>query len=119
MHRLIAVSSHLQPTLPCLKCHKNRPKRVPDRQWRVTKSTLVIQQQCDDPLAGELLTSFPNKGFVNTHGYLSYANSKLQCVLCCKDIRNGLSKDSDEDIVQLLEHMKVKIVTLLKLHDHL
>ena len=90
-----------RPTLPCLQCHKNRPKCVPDRQWCVTKSTLVIQQQCDDPLTGELLTSFPNKGFVNTHGYLSYANSILQCVLCCTDIRNGLSKDSDEDIVQL------------------
>jgi len=89
-----------RPMLSHLGSHKKRPKYVPDRQWCVTKSTLTIQQHSDN-LAGELLTTFPQKGFVNTLGYLSYANSILQWVLCCTDIHYDLSKDSDEDIVKL------------------
>ena len=96
--------SHLRkkfrPALPRLQSYKKKPRRIPDRQWCITKSTLVNQQYADNG-ATELPTSFPNKGFVNTHRYLSYANSILQCVLCCTYIRSSLSKASDEDIVQL------------------
>jgi len=38
-----------RPMLPRLESHKKRPKCIPNRQWHVKKSTLIIQQHSDNP----------------------------------------------------------------------
>ena len=67
-----------RPALPSLPTHKKRSKLVPDRQWCVSKSALMIQK-CTSGSA-DYLTMLPNKGFSNSDGLSSFANSAMQCV---------------------------------------
>ena len=50
-----------RPALPRLQHCKNKPKHIPDRQWYVTKSTMLVQQHSNN-LTGQLSTTLPKKG---------------------------------------------------------
>ena len=67
-----------RPTLSLrmLTSHKKRPKAIPDRQWCTTKYATQIQRQSADR-SGERLTLLPNKGFRDSDGCSSYANSVM------------------------------------------
>ena len=92
-----------RPTLPLLAFHKKRPKVIPDKQWCATKYATLIQQQSDDHSAGHLVV-LPNKGFRDTDGFSSYANSVMQCLLHSKAVRNVFCDDSNKYLKQLVSN---------------
>ena len=75
------------PSLSPLSTSKQRPKSVPDRRWCITKSSLTVQQKS---ISANLPAAFPNKGFSNTNGLSSYANSVMQCILNSDVMRAAL-----------------------------
>ena len=81
-----------RPGLPSLPTYKKRPKLVPDRQWCVSKSASMIQK-CTSG-STDYLTTLPNKGFSNSDGLSSFANSAMQCTLGCKVLCITLIKQS-------------------------
>ena len=90
-----------RPTLPLLAFHKKRPKVVPDKQWCTTKYTTLIQQQSAGCMAQQIMV-LPNKGFRDTDGFSSYANSIMQCLFHSKAVRNVFSDDSSKCLKQLV-----------------
>ena len=62
----------LRHILSLLTSHKKRLKAIPDSQWCTTK----YQRQSADR-SGERSTLFPNKGFRDSDGCSSYANSVM------------------------------------------
>ena len=105
-----------RPTLSLLTSHKKRPKAIPDRQWCTTKYTTQIQRQSADR-SGERLTLLPNKGFRDSDGCSSYANSVMQCLLRSKTIRKICSADSSKRLKQLVSTYEGGADTVLDCMD--
>ena len=88
------------PMLPSLSIKKQKLLCIPDRQWCVTKSTLLAQRNSAVQTCN-VLTTLPNKGFL-TNDCNGYASSTLQCLLSSKMIRNVLVKESSENVKHLV-----------------
>ena len=99
-----------------LTSHKKRPKAIPDRQWCITKYATQIQRQSADH-SGERLTVLPNKGFRDSDGCSSYANSVMQCLLHSKIIRQICSTDSSKCLKQLVSNYEGGTDTVLDCMD--
>ena len=87
------------PRLPSLHVNKKKLLHVPDTQWWITKSTLLAQQ---NPTRGSsnILTTLPNKGFLNDGN--GHSNSILHCLLHSKAIRIELMKESNDNAKSLV-----------------
>ena len=105
-----------RPTLSLLTSHKKRPKAIPDRQWCTTKYATQIQRQSADR-SRECLTLLPNKGFRDSDGCSSYANSVMQCLLHSKSIRKNCSTDSSKCLKQLVSNYEGGADTVLDCMD--
>ena len=105
-----------RPTLSLLTSHKKRPKSIPDRQWCTTKYATQIQRQSADR-SGECLTVLPNKGFRDSDGCSSYANSVMQCLFHSKIIRQTCLADSSKCLKQLVSNYEGGTDTVLDCMD--
>ena len=105
-----------RPTLSLLTSNKKRPKAIPDRQWCTTKYATQIQRQSADR-SGERLILLPNKGFRDSDGCSSDANSVMQCLLHSKSIRKICSTDSSKCLKQLVSNYEAGADTVLDCMD--
>ena len=79
--------SNLQPfTLP-----KRHVKAVGDRQWYTIRSASAVQEPINQSVQE---ITFKGKGFVNSDGVSSYANSVMQCLLLSPAVRQAMQQST-------------------------
>ena len=78
-------------------------------------ATLIQQQSADH--SEDNSTLLPNKGFRDSDGCSSYANSVMQCLLHSKTIRQACSSDSSKCLKQLVSHYEGRADTVLDCMD--